>query len=76
MLMNIANLWNELLIGSIGIYIVALLFLGLTYLATETKHLIIGAILALTTGFFVQISEIAFKIGAFLLILRIVLNFI
>lgn len=76
MLMDIANMWNELIIGSIGIYIVALIFVGLTYLATETRHLITGAIVALTAGFFGQISKIAFKIGAFLLILRIVLNFI
>ena len=26
MLMDIANLWNELMIGSVGIYIVALIF--------------------------------------------------
>lgn len=76
MLMNIVNLWNELLIGSFIIYIIALIFVGFTFLATETGHLIIGAILALTVGFFCQVSKIAFSIGAFLSIIRLVLNFI
>ena len=76
MLMDIANLWNELLIGSVGLYIVALVLLGLTFLATKTRHLIIGAIVALSAGFFGQVSKIVFKIGAFLALLRLVLNFI
>lgn len=76
MLMDIANLWNELLISSVGLYIVALVLLGLTFLATKTRHLIIGAIVALSAGFFGQVSKIVFKIGAFLALLRLVLNFI
>lgn len=76
MLMDIAKLWNELLFCGVGIYIVALIFVGLTYLATKTQHLISGAILALIAGFLGQISKIAFKISAFLLVIRLVLNFI
>lgn len=76
MLMDIANLWNELLISSVGLYIVALVLLGLTFLATKTRHLIIGAIVALSAGFFGQVSKMVFKIGAFLALLRLVLNFI
>ena len=76
MLMEIANLWNEFLISSVILYVIALILVGLTFLATHTKHLITGAVVALTAGLFGQASKLVFKVGAFLALLRLVLNFI
>lgn len=76
MLMQIANLWNELLISSVVLYCIAILFLAITFILTESKHLISGAIVALITGFFGQVSKIAFKIGVVLALARIILIFI
>lgn len=76
MLIDIANLWNEILIISIIIYMIALVLVGFTFIATHTNHLIIGAIVALTAGIFGNISKIAFRVGTFLMFLRLVLYFI
>lgn len=76
MLINICNLWNECLITSIITYAIALLFLVFTILATRTRHVIIGAIMALTAGFFGQISRIVFLVSIILAIARLILIFI
>lgn len=76
MLMDIANLWNEVLISGVILYVIALILVGLTFLATHTKHLMTGAIVALTAGFFGQASKLVFKIGIFLATVRLILNFI
>ena len=76
MLMQIANLWNELLISSVVLYCIAILFLVITFILTESKHLISGAIVALITGFFGQVSKIVFKIGMILAVARMILIFI
>ena len=76
MLMQIANLWNELLMSSVVLYCIALLFLAITFILTKSKHLISGAIVALIAGFFGQVSKIAFKIGMILAVARMILIFI
>lgn len=76
MLIKIVSLWNELCITGFLLYIIAWVFMGLTFLATHTKHTIIGAIFALTTMFFSQISQIAIKIGVLLAVARVILFFI
>lgn len=76
MLMDIANFWSGFLVGSAIIYAIALLLVGLALLLTKTQHLISGAIIALTAGFFGQASKLALKIGIFLAMFRLILNFI
>ena len=76
MLVNIINLWDELLMTGIALYIATFIFFMCTYLATESRHLIIGAILALITGFLSQISEIITKTGIVLTFIRLILFFI
>lgn len=76
MLIEIANLWNEVLALSIASYGMALIFLAGTFIATKTMHLIVGAVMALVTGFFSQISKIMFNISIVLVITRMLLFFI
>ena len=76
MLIDIANLWNEFLVASAISYAIALLLVGLTFIATHTKHLITGAVLALVAGGFGQVSKIVLKISIFLAIARVLLIFI
>lgn len=76
MLIEIANLWNEVLALSIASYGMALIFLAGTCIATKTMHLIVGAVMALVTGFFSQISKIMFNISMVLVIARMLLFFI
>lgn len=76
MLIEIASLWNELCVTGFLLYVIAWVFVGFTFLATHTKHTIVGAILALITMFFSQISQIVIKIGVLLAVARVILNFI
>ena len=38
MLMQIANLWNELLISSVVLYCIALIFLAITLILTKNRR--------------------------------------
>ena len=76
MLIEIASLWSKLCLIGFLLYAIAWVFMGLTFLATHTKHTIIGAIFALITMFFSQISQIVIKIGVLLAIARVILFFI
>lgn len=76
MLIDICNLWNETIIISGVLYLISLLFLFVTLFATKSKHVIFGAITALITGFFGQLSKIALVIGTILAVARLILIFI
>lgn len=74
--MDVINLCDGICIISILSYVISLIFIILTYIATHMKHTIIGAIFALIAMFFSQVSSITIKIGIFLALARVVLTFI
>lgn len=76
MLTDIVNAWNELLMVGITTYIVAILFVIITYILTEFRLTIIGAITALIAMSLSSISQLVIKISIVLALVRLILNFI
>lgn len=76
MLTDIVNAWNELLMVGITTYIVAILFVIITYILTEFRLTIIGAITALISMSLSSISQLVIKISIVLALVRLILNFI
>lgn len=76
MLTDIVNTWNELLMVGITTYIVAILFVIITYILTEFRLTIIGAITALIAMSLSSISQLVIKISIVLALVRLILNFI
>ena len=76
MLMNIVNIWDEVLISGIIMYLIAILLVIATFLATKSKHTIIGAIFALISMTLCDVAKIAVKISILLALARVILGFI
>lgn len=76
MLLNLFDMWNELLIIGVIVYLMTLVMLIPVFIATRTRHTIIGAILALITVSLGEISQIVFKTGIILALARLILIFI
>ena len=76
MLTDIVNTWNELLMVGITTYIVAILFVIITYILPEFRLTIIGAITALIAMSLSSISQLVIKISIVLALVRLILNFI
>lgn len=76
MLTDIVNAWNELLMVGIITYIVAILFVTITYILTEFRLTIIGAITALIAMSLSSVSQLVIKISIVLALVRLILNFI
>ena len=76
MLTDIVNAWNELLIVGIITYIVAILFVIITYILTEFRLTIIGAITAIITMSLSSVSQLVIKVSIVLALVRLILNFI
>lgn len=76
MLQNIIELWNELLLAGIGIWILALINVGIVTVLVRKKKSMSGAIVALIAGFLGQVSKSVFLIGMSLAVVKVILNFI
>ena len=76
MLTDIVNAWNELLMVGIITYVVAILFVIITYVLTEFRLTIIGAITALIAMSLSSVSQLVIKISIVLALVRLILNFI
>lgn len=76
MLIDIVNIWNELLTFGVITYVMAIFFVVITFVLTKYRHTILGAIFALIAMSLSSISEIVIKISIILALVRLILNFI